>query len=73
MAEENAKSYLIGMKFGTRGFLGSLITNSSSKCNMAHQNAKSKKLYRKGLFAAYKHTFFYKSFLVAITNLTFRL
>ena len=31
MADENAKSYLIGMKFSTQGFLGSLITNLNSK------------------------------------------
>ena len=31
MADENEKSYLIGMKFGTRGFFKSLITNLSSK------------------------------------------
>ena len=30
MADENAKSYLIGMIFGTSEFLGSLITNPSS-------------------------------------------
>ena len=31
MARENAKSYLIGMKFGTYGFLGSLSKNLASK------------------------------------------
>ena len=31
MADQNAKSYSIGMKYGTRGFLGSLITNSKFK------------------------------------------
>ena len=31
MVDENAKSYLIGTIFGTRGFLGSLITNPSLK------------------------------------------
>ena len=29
--EENAKSYLIGIMFGTQLFLGSLITNPNSK------------------------------------------
>ena len=29
MADENAKSYLIGMKFGTRGFSESPITDPS--------------------------------------------
>ena len=31
MAEQNTKCYLIGIKFGTRRFLQSLITNPSSK------------------------------------------
>ena len=30
IADYNAKSYLIGLKFGTREFLGSLIMNSNS-------------------------------------------
>ena len=30
MVDENAKSYLIGMIFGTREFSGSLIMNPSS-------------------------------------------
>ena len=30
MADENAKSYLIRIEFGTRRFLGSLITNPRS-------------------------------------------
>ena len=31
MADQNAKSYLVGIKFGTPGFLGLLITNLESK------------------------------------------
>ena len=31
MADQHAKSYLIEMKIGARGFLGSLITNPRSK------------------------------------------
>ena len=31
IANEKCKSYLVRMKFGTRGFFGSLITNPNSK------------------------------------------
>ena len=41
MANWNAKSYLIGMKFGTRGFLISPITNSSK----IHRNSKFRVQY----------------------------
>ena len=48
MADENAKSYLIWMIFGTREFLGSLITNPCSKFinskwrpNIANQSKKN--------------------------------
>ena len=41
MSDENKKSYLIAMKFGTRGFLISLITNSNS----TFRNSKSQIQY----------------------------
>ena len=50
MADQNAKSYLIRMKFGTRGFSGSLITNQrwtfrNSKWRMQYRWLTCKKLF----------------------------
>ena len=50
MADKNAKTRLIGIKFGIRGFLGSLITNLSVEFKNSTWRIQNSRLKCKKLF-----------------------